>query len=361
MSMQKQPLFYYKRPVFGLDVGSQSIKVMQLEHTKHGAKVVGYGNTKTTEKIIKDGVIVAVPETAKLIDQLLANELKGRLTTNRVVMGIPVSHVFTRVLTLPQMSKKELHAAVELEVEQSVPLAPKELYFDYEATGGLDSKEVLVRMVAAPRKIVDSYVQVCELLRLDLALVQTNIEADSQLCMLYEDMKRGTPYIIVDVGGVSVDVGILDATLRVTGTVDTGGEHFTDAVAKVLHVSRTKAQHIKITSGINAGPQQEKMKAALDPLFDKVVEEIKRIKKFYTNRVQQEADITQIVITGGGANVPGLGDYLTNATRIPTKVSSPWTKHISFGHLQSPDVADLPRFLTAAGLALAKDEDVMHD
>lgn len=358
MGSKKHQNFYHKRPIFGLDIGSQSIKVMQLEHHNKASRVLGYGSTHTTSTLIKDGVIMQIPETAKLVDKLLSEQLQGKLTTNRVVMGIPVSHVFTRVLTLPKMSKKELEAAVELEVEQSVPLPPKDLYYDFEVTGGLESKDMLVRMVAAPKRIIDSYVQVCELLRLDLALIQTNIEADSQICMLYEDIKHGTPYITIDVGGVSVDVGILDTTLRVTGTVETGGEKFTEAIAKALGVNTTKAQHIKVTKGLNAGADQARIKAALAPELNQVVEEIKRIKKFYLNRVQQGADISQIVITGGGANVPGFGDYLTNATRIPTRVSSPWSSKISFGHLKPPLQADLPRFLTAAGLALAKESEI---
>ncbi len=358
MSNSKQPLFYHKRPIFGLDIGSQSIKIMQLDRHKNKAKVVGYGSTSTTEKLISDGVITQVPETAKLVDKLLSEGLNGELTTNRVVMSIPVSHVFTRVLTLPQMSKKELHTAVELEVEQSVPLAPKDLYYDYESTKVESADEMLVRMVAVPKRIVDSYVDVCKLLRLDLALIQTNIEADAQLCMLYEDIGKNSPYIIMDVGGVSVDIGILDSTLRVTGTVDTGGERFTEAIAAALHISKPKAQSIKVSKGLNASKQQAAIQKAINPQLDEVAAEIKRIKKFYSERVQQGVDVSQIVITGGGANVPGLGDYLTNATRIPTKVSSPWSRHISFGKLEPPEHADLPRFLTAAGLALAKENEV---
>jgi type IV pilus assembly protein PilM len=358
MNTAKKSVFYHKRPIFGLDIGSQTIKLMQLNKRPNHAEVVGYGITDTSEELIKNGVITKVPETAKLIDKLLADGIKGKLTTNRVVMGIPVSHVFTRVLTLPQMSRKELATAVELEVEQSVPLAPKDLYYDYEATSIEETSEILVRMVATPKNIVDSYVEVCNLLRLDLALIQTNVEADSQLCMLYEDIKKGTPYIIIDVGGRSVDVGILDATLRLTGTVDTGGEKFTDAIAAALHVAKPKAQQIKITKGLNAGSQQKLIQEAIHPELDKVVEEIKSIQKFYTTRIQQNVDISQIVITGGGANVPGLGDYLTNATRIPTRVSSPWSKRISFGKLKAPEHFDMPRFLTAVGLALAKESEL---
>lgn len=353
----KKALFYHKRDVFGLDIGSQTIKVMQLERHHSGARVVGYGSVNTDKTLIKDGVIRQIPLTAKLVDTLLAEKLKGKLTTNRVVMSIPVSHVFTRVLTLPQMSKKELLTAVELEVEQSIPLPAKSLYYDYETSIAEADGSTLVRIVAAPRAIVDSYVAVCELLKLDLTLIQTNIEADAQLCMLYEDITNDTPYVIIDVGGTSVDIGILDKTLRVTGTVDMGGENLTEAIAATLHVSKEKAQAIKVSHGLNPGKQQTKIKQAVAPQLDKVVDEIKRIQKFYLERIQQGAEISQIVITGGGANMPGLGDYLTDATRIPTRVSSPWTKRIPFGKLEPPEHADLPRFLTAAGLALTRHEE----
>lgn len=345
--------------MFGLDIGSQTVKFLQLDpHASH-AVVKAYGSVGTDEKIMQNGVIANIPKAAKLIDTLLADKKVGTLTTNRVVMSIPVSHVFTRVLTLPNMSKKELNSAIQLEVEQSVPVPNKNLYFDYETTDIGDPENSLVRMVAAPREIVDSYVAVCDLLKLDLALIQTNIRADAQLCMQYEDLEKDSPYIIVDVGGDSIDVGVLDATLRLTGTVDEGGNSLTDAIARELHVSRSKANDIKVTKGLSAGTNQAKIKTAVAPILDKVVHEIKRMIRFYEERIKEGSPISQILIVGGGANMPGLGDYLTNATHIPTRVSSPWAKNITFGKLEPPEHVDLPRFLTCAGLALAKDSEVL--
>jgi type IV pilus assembly protein PilM len=274
-------------------------------------------------------------------------------------MSIPVSRVYTHVLKMPLMSKKELNAAVKLEVEQSVPIPTKNLYFDYEVTDTGDSENMLVRVVAAPKEIVDSYTAVCDALGLDLALVQTNIRADAQLCSLYEDTSPDHPYVIVDVGGDSIDVGILDSTLRVTGTVDKGGNNFTEAIAKELKISKTKAHSIKVTKGIATSKQQDKILVGIAPILDEVVKEIMRMNRFYEERVQEGLATSQILIVGGGANMPGLGDYLTNATRIACRVSSPWGAHISFGKLEPPEHADLPRFLTCAGLALAHDEQAV--
>jgi type IV pilus assembly protein PilM len=357
MKPDKHSLFYHKKPTFGLDIGSKNIKVMQLEKSRHGANVIGYGDMSTDNKVISRGVITNTQAAAKQVDELLSSKLVGKLTTNRVVMSIPVAHVFTRVITLPQMTKKELQSAVELEVEQSVPLAPKNLYFDYDATAIPDSSDVLVRTVASPRDIVDSYVSVCKLLRLELSLIQTNIEADAKLCQLYENVHKNMPYIVIDVGGHSIDVGLLDDTLRVTGTVDVGGEDLTDSIAKAIGVSKKEAKILKVSHGLNTSKNQKKIKQAVAPQLDKVVKEIKRIEKFYLSRVRKDADLSQILITGGGANMPGLGDYLTDATRVPARVSAPWNNHISFGKLYKPGKEDLPSFLSAAGLSLADDNE----
>lgn len=356
----KTPLFYHKRPFFGLDIGSQTVKFLQLDANQKKAVVKAYGSVATDQKIMHEGVITNISKAAELVDELLAKNMHGKLDTNRVVMSIPVAHVFTRVVSLPTMSKKELESAMQLEVEQSVPMPTKAIYYDYETTDIGDPDNMLVRIVAAPRAIVDSYVDVCDMLGLDLALVQTNIRADAQLCMMYEDLTPNSPYIVVDVGGDSIDVGILDETLRVTGTVDEGGNSLTNAIAKALHLSPAKANKIKVDQGISAGAHQAKVKTAVTPILDKVILEIKRMIRFYEERVREGSEISQILIVGGGANMPGLGDYLTDATHIPTRVSSPWGNHITFGKLEPPEHADLPRFLTCAGLALARDDEVFE-
>lgn len=345
--------------MFGLDVGSQTIKFMQLDPFKKHATVRAFGSIRTQDKIMRDGVIVDVSAAAKQIDDLLAKHAVGTLNTNRVVMGIPVSQVYTRVLTLPMMSNKDLSNTIKLEVEQAVPVPIKNLYYDYETTDIDDPGNMLVRLVAAPRSIVDSYEAVCSLLGLDLSLVQTNIRADAQLCLMYENIEANQPYIIADVGGNSIDIGIFDKTLRVTGTVDEGGNSLTSAISKVLNVSHDEAHSIKVSQGIRRGDNQDKIVGAVTPILSKVVAEIKKIDRFYKERVSDNSDISQILILGGGANMPGLGDFLTDATRTASRVVSPWGHSLKFGKLEPPELADLPRFLTCAGLALATEEEVI--
>ncbi len=239
-----------------------------------------------------------------------------------------------------------------------MPIA--KLYYDYEVTDLGDPKNVLVRMVAAPRQIVDSYQSVCDLLGLDLVLVQTNIRADAQLCKFYESITDKSPYIIVDIGGNSIDIGLLDATLRVTGTVEEGGNGFTRMISEELNVSHSQAHDLKVNKGITAGSQRDAIMKAVSPILERVEQEIKKLIRFYAERISSDTAITQILIVGGGANMPGLGDYLTDKTHIPARVSSPWDKFIKFDELDYPDYSDLPHYLTCAGLALATEKDIVN-
>lgn len=84
---------FCNKPIFGLDIGSQTVKFLQLEKHGTGGTVKSFGSIATDDKIMKNGVIQNIPRAAELVHDLLANNIVGELTTNRVVMSIPVSHV----------------------------------------------------------------------------------------------------------------------------------------------------------------------------------------------------------------------------------------------------------------------------
>ncbi len=102
----KSSYFYHKKPVIGLDIGTQTIKFMQLKVIKKTATVKAYGSIPTPEKIVKDGAIIDVEHAAHQVGKLLTEKHVGTLNTNRVAMSIPTAHVFSRVLNLPIMPKK---------------------------------------------------------------------------------------------------------------------------------------------------------------------------------------------------------------------------------------------------------------
>src|ERR1043166_2661124 len=142
MKTTKTSNFFHDKPLFGLDIGYGSLKVMQLEEPNgkvspknHHPKLVGYGYATFDKSALADGVVTQPEIIAKAAADLFKNRLIGDITTRRVAIAIPTYRTFTRSLQLPPNLKTgELQEAVELEAEQYISLPLQDLYLDYEVT-----------------------------------------------------------------------------------------------------------------------------------------------------------------------------------------------------------------------------------
>ncbi len=354
--MAEIPIFYRDRPVFGFDIGFNSVKIMQIDTSGKQHTVTGYGVTNFNRKAVKNGVIVDPELIAKEVYELVTKHIVGSIDTKRVTAAIPVSRSFNRVLTLPQMPKSDLAEAVLLEAEQYIPIPLDELYLDYEiAEINAEEKQMEVLVVAAPKNIVDSYSSLFDLLGLELGVLETSISASTRLVAHSE--RTDIPTLIIDFGSVSTDLSIFDSVLRVTGTVTEGGDTITKSIADNLGVTPRQAQTVKTKYGLNPSKKQKEIRSAVEPMLDKMVAEIKKMVRFYQERSGADKKLEQVIILGGGANMPGLADYLTDKIRIPTRMCNPWI-NLDFGDLQPPHELERTLYATAAGLSLIGPKEI---
>jgi len=341
-------LFYKDKPLFGLDVGSSSVKVMQIVTQGKHQQIIGYGVADYDQKAVQDGVIVDPLALAKATKELFQKNIIGEITTRRVALSVPVARTYNRVMTLPSMSKKDLDEAVRLEAEQYIPVALEGLYIDYSiTTENKDGFELLV--VAVPKQIIDSYVTYTNLLGLDICVLETTIGASSRLVAHAE--RNDIPTILIDFGSLSADITIFDKQLIVTGTVAGGGDTFTELIGEKLNVSKQVAHTIKTKYGLSVSKKQHEIEEALKPILNSLSKEIRKMLRYYNERTKTENKIGQIITLGGGANLPGLSEFLTSELRMPTRMCIPWDS-LSFGKLQPPNEVEKSMYITAAGLAL---------
>lgn len=350
--------FYKDKPLFGLDIGYNSIKVMQIHPAagKKRASIVGYGVNGFDASFMKDGVIVDPVGLAKATQELFDKSLEGKITTRRVVVTLPVARTYNRAMVLPKLAKKDLGAAVRLEAEQYIPLPIDELYLDYEISSQTE-KETQLLVVAVPRKVVDSYVTYLKMTGLEPVALETTIAASSRLIAQAE--QNYVPTVLLDLGSLSTDITIYDNGLIVTSTVMGGGDIFTQSIAKKLGVNDKEAHTIKTKYGMGVSKKQKEITDALDPSLVQLVREIKRMIRYYEERGGQNVKIGQVVTMGGGANMPGLSDYLTNNLRLPVRMCHPW-QNLDFGKLQPPNTVEKSMYVTVAGLALTQLEEIFQ-
>lgn len=354
MAEQKtQNLFYRDKPVFGLDIGRSSVKIIQLDNSKEACRVVGYGNTSFDPAAINNGVIVDPEAIVSSTYQLITKGMVGEITTRQVVMSLPNEHCFSRMLTIPKLNSSDIRSAVMNEIESSIPIPVDQLYFDYEASRSLADGSSEILIVAAPKIIVDSYIVVAEALGLEVALIETNITAVTRIVGHAEP--TDVVSLIVDFGSTAADLSIFDGKdTRITGTADCGSDMVTDLISKKLGVTIRQAHTIKTKYGLEFSKRQKEIFAAIEEQLSKLISEIKKMQRYYGEH-GGDKPIEQIIVLGGGANLPGLSTYITDHIRIPARLCNPW-KNIEFGRLQPPGQVETTLYTTCSGLSLVTPE-----
>lgn len=348
--------FYHDKPVFGIDIGFNSIKVMQMNHSTHNRQVIGYGVTSFDKSAMEDGLITDPEKIAKSVQEMFDTGIVGKITTRQVAVAIPASKTFNRTIQFPKIEKqKELDEAVQFEAEQYIPVPLDQLYMDYGVvTQSAKGTEVLA--TAVPKKIVDSYITTMKLLGLEPIAIETTINSSGRLFLHAEQSDE--PTILIDFGSVSSDITIFDGTLVVTGTVSGGGDNFSELISKKLNVSLEEAHIIKTKYGLGVSKKQKEITEALKPILEQLIKEIKRMIRYYEERKTVERKIGQVVTLGGGANMPGLSEHMTNLLRLPVRMCDPW-QSLHFGNLQPPNSVEKSMYVTVAGLALLRPEEIL--
>jgi type IV pilus assembly protein PilM len=344
--------FYKDKPIIGLDINQTSLKVMAISTKKWS--VLGYGSIdvdplKLQQSFDGDGGYLA--EQIKL---LLDTKVVGHLPSNHVVMSIPTSRAYSRTITLPSDIKGDLMEAVRLEADQYIPVATDQLYIDYEVMSR-DKDSISAYMCAAPQHIVDTCIAAAGQAGLKVVVVEPSMNAVARLLKASE--QGDLPTIIVDIGAANTDVAILDSTIKVTGGVAIGGNTLTLDISSALKLSLEQAHQLKVLNGLNQGGRQKKITAAVTPSLQKIIAEIKKVARYYEERVPGAHKIEQILIIGGGSNMPGLGDYFTENLMMASRTASPW-QHLNFGKLPQPARQFKPRYISVAGLALVHPKDI---
>jgi len=343
-------LFFKDKPIIGLDISQTGIKIMAVDTKKW--LVSGYGSTDLDPKKVMASLDGDSDYLAVSLKKLLSEQLVGSLPSNHVVIGVPTGRSFSRTFTLPTSAEKHLADSVRVEADQYIPIPANMLYIDYQVTSRT-KEQLTVTMCAVPKQLIDSCIEAAESSGLQVVMIEPGINGIARVLQATED--GHLPTVVVDIGPASTDIAILDGTVRVTGGVGLGGNTFTLDIAKKLGVTLENAHQLKVLNGLSAGPRQEKITGALEPSLKRIINETRKVIRYYNERIDTERKLEQLLIVGGGSNVPGIGDYFTNALVMPARVAVPWQK-LDFGRLPQPAKQFRPRYITVAGLASVNPE-----
>ncbi len=354
MTVTRKPLFnspqYLRMQAVGVDISDRSIKYIELLEKHNGTSVGRFGEIDLTAGVVEDGRIV---NQNKLVESLSKLKDKG---ISFVRAALPEEQVYFFTMHIGKGTHEEMYTAIEIALEEHVPIPASETIFDFEVANETD-KDIEVVVTAASRAIVESYTETFE--KAGLVLLSLEHEAEAvQKAVVPEGDK--TAHMIVDFGRTRTGISIISGgSVRFTSTVSIGGEMLTETLVKNFKISTDEAEKMKREYGMRRNsPRQDLFSILLNNVAVLRDEINKHFTYWHTHGGENGINknpIEQIILVGGDSNLAGLPDYLSASLKVGTIVPDVWV-NIGLAHGVVPPITrnDSLGYATAIGLALHK-------
>lgn len=335
--------------LFGLDIGTTSIKVVELEQLPNQVKLLAVGSMPTPPRWLASESDVDLTILSEAVKRLVA---QAHIGTKFLNASLAENLAFTRILEMPLLSEKELTSAIKWESEQYIPLPLDQVTLDFSILRqNTASNKMDVLLVGAPTSLIHKYQKILHLAGLEPVYLETEILA---LSRVLTPQVQGVPStLLVDIGASSTNLAVLrDGLLVVPYSLPVGAAAMTRAIAAEFAFEGPQAEQYKRTYGISEDALSGKIKAAVLPVVNVILSEMRKAISFYQNKMPADPQVKRIILSGGGALMPGLPRFFAESLGIETDIGNPWERIVVEESRFSSLLAFSPMFSVATGLAL---------
>ena len=343
-------------PLIGLDIGSSSVKIVELSEPSVGSlRLERYAIEPLPRGAVVDGNIDKIDVVAEAVKRAWR---RSATRIKNVAMALPASAVITKRIALPaNLREQELEVQVESEANQYIPFALDEVSLDFQVLGPIpnapDDVEVLI--AASRKEKVEDRMAVAQAAGLKPVVVDVESYAmRSALQRLIGQLPNGGEGLVIAVfymGASSTSVTVIhDGEAIYEREQPFGGQQLTGDIARTYGIPADEAEQKKRSGELPANFETDVLK----PFVDTAVTEITRALQFFFTSTPYTR-IDQIMLAGGSAVLVGLADALMERAQVPTSVISPFKgMEISANIREKQLRLDAPALLTPCGLAMRR-------
>lgn len=317
--------------VIGLDIGTTHVRASEVEFGSGGpgrgsATLVRFGQVPLPLGAVRDGEVVEQTTVASALRTLWA---QTKFTSKDVVIGVGNQRVVIRELDLPWLPLPELRQSLPYQVQELLPISTDDALLDYYPTAEFDGpngREVRGMFVAAVKDTVTANVLAVEGAGLRPQMVDLN--AFALLRSLAQGEMKSRTVAFIDIGARVTNIVVaVSGVPRFVRTLPAGGQDVTDVVASTLRVTSAEADLLKrdIGFGFTHQPEYVEVAEAVDGVGRTLVDAIRNTLAFYANN-NPDAPVELLSLSGGGAHLRGLGQYLSSATRLAAALGNPFER-----------------------------------
>ena len=313
----------------GLDIGLSGVKLVELANDGGHARLVTYAYA---DRPIENFDVLfgeRIEETAALIKQMIS---KAKCTTKACIAAVPVSSIFTSIISVPAANEKELKDAIIWQAKKLIPVPLEEIQLDSKVIEGAfktegQKKVSRVLLTGAPKTLVNRYIDLVNK-RCGLSLVSLETETFAQIRSLVG--KDRSSIMIIDIGFQRTNISVVDKGVPfLNRSIAIGGDAITQSISQMLGMPYIQSETMKrdIRSMESTAPSGD-LTPMLSTLMKPILNEIKYSFSLYQGQadVGEQRRIDKIILTGGSALLPRLTDFLTQTMNVNAYLGDPWAR-----------------------------------
>jgi len=357
--------------VLGIDIGTSTIKVVQLKKHKGQAILETYG-----EIALGPYIDTEIGRVTRLQPQDLANALidlmkEANVTAKDVGISIPFASSLTSVVEFPDVGDSKLKQMIPLEARKYIPVPINEVMLDWVIIpkdpieqewrrsqgeeGKTNNDKVEVLLVAIHNEVLNNYQTIVSTANLNVGFYELEI-----FSTIRSSLGHGiAPVMIVDIGASATKVYIVErGIVRISHLINIGSQEMTLALTRAFNWNFEHSERMKREHGIRDGYSGEdidthkKITDILLSTLGRIFAEVNRVLLMYEKKYGK--DVSRVVLSGGGANLPGMSALVKKEVPVEVELADPFSKIVAPAFLDQVLDEVGPEFAVAIGAALRK-------
>lgn len=319
-------IFFPPKSFLGIDIGSSSIKIVELSRAGKKIKLENYIEVEATEKMPfltykEKKAVFSNKEISQTIRFILE---ESKIKTKKAIFTLPDYSTLFTWFDLPPMKKEEIPEAVKYQARQHIPFPLAEVVLDWQVIeGGKKEEKIKILLVVIPNEAVNQYSTIATLSQVQPHALEAEVFAFARSSV----REKNKIIALIDIGARTTTCSIIDnGVLKRSYSFDTSGEALTEGIAKFLNIDYDKAEELKKSYGL-LPPAKDSgvgVKEILLPLISIILQEIKRVlENFYQSETKP---IQKVILGGGGGLLPGLKEYFQEELKKEVQIANPFSE-----------------------------------
>ncbi len=334
---------------FGLDIGTSSVRVVQLVSGGPGRpkQLLKYAMAPIEGNLALSDSKADQQKVAEKLKEIIS---QAQITTKNVAVGLPSSRVFTMVVDLERLAPSELAKTIKFQADSLIPTPVAESKIDWAVIGDSpkDPNKVEVLLTSVANNFIEARLDMLESIGLNVIAFEPDNLAMTRAVLAEGSME---PQMVIDIGSKSTDIVItMGGAPRLTRALPTGSDAIIKAAVQNLNIDENQAQEFVFKFGLSEGKLEGQVHNAIIGTVDLLMGEIDKSIKFFQTRYK-DVKIEKIIMTGGASSLPEFPLYIANKFGINVEIGNAW-RNVQFSmDRQNELMAVSNHFSVATGLA----------